>query len=122
MVRTLPTHFPWIDEKWLEELVDQLHKFYSTASTYSIEVPSDPNMKPHARRALEDKLVTDWWRTHSSAFVSWARLFEAMLSIQPSSAFVERVFSSLKQMYGDDQTMALRDRKETSLMLKYNHE
>jgi len=122
IVQSLPIHFPWIDEKWLDELIEQLPKFYSAASRYSIEVPSDPNMKPHERRALEDKLVANWWRTHSSAFVGWARLFEAMLSIQPSSAFVERVFSSLKQMYGDDQTLALRDRKETSLMLKFNHE
>ena len=41
-------------------------------------------------------------------------------SFTPNSAAAERVFSMLKQMFGDQQMTALADMIQAALMLKYN--
>ena len=41
-------------------------------------------------------------------------------SLTPNSAAAERVFSMLKQMFGDTQMRALMDMIQAALMLKYN--
>ena len=41
-------------------------------------------------------------------------------SFTPNSAAAERVFSLLKNMYGDQQMTALADMIQAALMLKYN--
>ena len=41
-------------------------------------------------------------------------------SFTPNSAAAERVFSMLKQMFGDLQMDALADMIQSALMLKYN--
>ena len=41
-------------------------------------------------------------------------------SFTPNSAAAERVFSLLKNMFGDAQMSALADMIQTALMLKYN--
>ena len=41
-------------------------------------------------------------------------------SLTPNSAAAERVFSMLKQMFGDMQMRALADMIQAALMLKYN--
>ena len=40
--------------------------------------------------------------------------------MQPTSATVERVFSMMSWMFGEQQQAALEDYKETALMLRYN--
>ena len=41
-------------------------------------------------------------------------------SFTPNSAAAERVFSLLKDMFGDQQMTALADMIQAALMLKYN--
>ena len=41
-------------------------------------------------------------------------------SFTPNSAAAERVFSLLKNMYGEQQMTALADMIQAALMLKYN--
>jgi hypothetical protein len=41
-------------------------------------------------------------------------------SLTPNSAAAERVFSMLKQMFGDTQMRALMDMIQAAFMLKYN--
>ena len=44
-----------------------------------------------------------------------------VLLVQPSSGASERVFSLLKNSFGDRQNSALQDYIEASLMLQYNN-
>ena len=54
-----------------------------------------------------------WWKNNSTALLHWAAL-------QPSFAAAERIFSLLANSFGDQQTSALQDYIETSIMLQYN--
>ena len=51
---------------------------------------------------------------------SAAAACQQVLLCQPSSAAVERVFSSLKNSFGDQQSRALEDYIELALMLQHN--
>ena len=61
-----------------------------------------------------------FWRTNAPKFPAWGRLARVFLSIAPSSAAVERIFSLSKNMFGDAQLSALADHVQGSLMLRAN--
>ena len=62
-----------------------------------------------------------FWRTNAPKFPAWGRLARVFLSIAPSSAAVERIFSLSKNMFGDAQLSALTtDYVQGSLMLRAN--
>lgn len=61
-----------------------------------------------------------FWKTHRSSLPTWATALSKVLLVQPSSAAAERVFSILKQSFGDQQYRSLQDYIEASLMLQYN--
>ena len=63
----------------------------------------------------------EFWRTHK-LFPAWREFAHLCFLLQPSSACVERAFSILKYIYGDQQTTALHDLVETTLMLRYNRD
>jgi len=56
----------------------------------------------------------EFWRRHKDALPSWATAARKVLLVQPSSAATERVFSILKQSFGEQQALALQDYIETS--------
>ena len=64
--------------------------------------------------------VLMWWRTHSYAFPQWALAARIVFAISPNSASCERVFSLLKQMFGEQQITTLADAIRAALMLRYN--
>ena len=64
--------------------------------------------------------ILDWWRTNGSSFPAWALAARITFSLTPNSAACERIFSLLKQMFGDAQMSALADYIRAALMLKYN--
>ena len=51
---------------------------------------------------------------------AWARLTRVFLSMAPSSAAVERIFSLCNHMFGDAQLSTLADYVQGSLMLRAN--
>ena len=55
-----------------------------------------------------------------AALPHWAALAHQILLVQPSSAAAERIFSLLANYFGDQQTNALQDYAEMSIMLQYN--
>ena len=64
--------------------------------------------------------VLTWWRTHSGAFPRWALAARIVFALSPNSASCERVFSLLKQFFGDQQMRSLADNIRAALMLRYN--
>ena len=61
-----------------------------------------------------------WWKMNATSLPTWSSTTQQVLLIQPSSAASERVFSLLKNSFGDQQLAALEDYVETSLILQYN--
>jgi len=66
------------------------------------------------------KTVLSFWRGRVRELPSWAKAARIVFAMAPSSAACERVFSLLKAMFGEDQSSALADMLQGSLMLKYN--
>ena len=67
------------------------------------------------------EMVLLFWRSNApKQFPAWGRLARVFLSIAPSSAAVERVFSLCNHMFGDAQLSALADFVQGSLMLRAN--
>mmetsp|Transcript_18603 Transcript_18603/g.54513 ORF Transcript_18603/g.54513 Transcript_18603/m.54513 type:complete len:172 (+) Transcript_18603:2232-2747(+) len=64
--------------------------------------------------------VLSFWRGRVKELPSWAKAARIVFAMAPSSAACERVFSLLKSMFGDDQSSALADMLQGSLMLRYN--
>lgn len=62
-----------------------------------------------------------WWGEHREELPVFARVFEKMLLIQPSSAAAERVFSLLKASFDEQQDNALEDYLEAAIMQQYNY-
>ena len=62
----------------------------------------------------------EWWKNHASKVPKWSRGCRAILLLQPSSAAADRVFSLLTNSFKEQQTQALEDYIETSVMLQYN--
>ena len=61
-----------------------------------------------------------WWEKQEPQLPHWANSCRKVLLCQPSSAAVERVFSTLKNSFNDQQSRALEDYVELSLMLQWN--
>jgi len=68
------------------------------------------------------KQVLGWWATNGSKFPAWAEAAQIVFAFTPNSAAAERVFSSLKAMFGDQQMETLADTCiiQTALMLRIN--
>lgn len=61
-----------------------------------------------------------WWKMNSPSLPEWSAAAQHMLLVQPSSAASERVFSLLKNSFGEQQLSSLQDYVDASLMLQYN--
>ena len=64
--------------------------------------------------------ILAWWRTNGGSFPKWALAARIVFALSPNSASCERVFSMVKQMFGDQQLSALADYIRAALMLKFN--
>ena len=63
-----------------------------------------------------------FWKNHKSDLPTWAKAAQQVFLVQPPSAASERVFSLLRNSFGERQNTALQDYIETSLMLQYNNQ
>ena len=59
-------------------------------------------------------------KRHENDLPQWSSAARKVLLIQPSSASSERVFSLLRNSFGERQESSLQDYMEASLMLQYN--
>lgn len=62
-----------------------------------------------------------FWKRHEQDLQNWSRAAQQVLLVQPSSASSERVFSLLRNSFGERQQSSLQDYIQTSLMLQYNN-
>ena len=62
-----------------------------------------------------------FWKRHESHLPNWSKAARIVLLVQPSSAASERIFSLLRNSFGERQHSALQDYIEASLMLQYNN-
>lgn len=65
------------------------------------------------------KKIITFWSTHK-LLPAWTEFAHLVFLLQPTSACVERAFSILKYIMGDQQVRSLRDKVEASLMLRFN--
>lgn len=66
--------------------------------------------------------VLTFWRydAKKAQLKEWCKAASIIFAMPPNSAACERVFSLLKNMYGDQQMNTLADHIQASLMMKYN--
>ena len=63
--------------------------------------------------------IIEFWSERNSLPV-WREFAHLCYLLQPTSASVERVFSMLKYIYTDQQSLSMVDLIKTTLMLRYN--
>ena len=61
-----------------------------------------------------------FWKQYANNIPTWKETTAKVLLLQPSSAATERVFSILKNSFGDQQLRSLEDYLETSLIVQHN--
>ena len=64
--------------------------------------------------------VVLFWKQHANNIPNWKEVAAKLLLLQPSSAAAERVFSLLKNTFGEQQLNSLEDYLEASLIIQYN--
>ncbi|CAM9715366.1 unnamed protein product, partial [Sphacelaria rigidula] len=64
--------------------------------------------------------LLSFWDDNKTRLPTWYLVAMDIVLIQPSSAFMKRVFSSLRGCLDSRQERALGDRIEAAVMLKYN--
>ena len=64
--------------------------------------------------------VLSWWKNHSSEVGVWAIGARIIFALSPNSAAAERIFSLMKLMFDTNQTKALADILQSSMMLRYH--
>ena len=76
----------------------------------------------YAEKNLEEEheAIVEFWANRRVILPSWYEFYSCCLLLQPSSAASERVFSRLKNVYGENQTRALNDVVEVGCMLQTN--
>ena len=61
-----------------------------------------------------------FWVDNKTTLPAWYSVVEKLWLVQPSSAMMERVFSVLNNVFGKQQTSALNDLVETTVMVRFN--
>ena len=64
--------------------------------------------------------VLKWWKDHHQELPQWSLAAQKVFLVQPSSAAAERVFSLLKNAFGEQQQSSLHDLVAATLMVQYN--
>ena len=57
---------------------------------------------------------------HGAEVGAWAVGAQIIFSLSPNSAAAERIFSQMKDMFGDKQASALADMLQAAMMLRYH--
>jgi len=64
--------------------------------------------------------VLQWWNNHELILPNWGTTAKSILTVQPSSAAVERVFSLVNSGFSYQQEQSLQDYIEASVMVRFN--
>ena len=115
LVRGL-ANFPFLKGEDVDGLLRQL-------PAYIAAVAHLPDQQSREAESISAKDPLEFWREHkgNADLTVWVEVLRRVLLVQPSSAAAERVFSLLANTFGPQQTSALSDYIEASLMRQYNH-
>ena len=127
-------------------LADPLNMHRKTITPRDLRIAVEPLMKKLISPALLDQMIAElseyevacntlnwsddtyevrlkkivvFWQSHKR-LPAWTEYAHAVFLMQPTSACVERAFSKLKYIMGDQQIRSLSDKIEASLMLRFN--
>ena len=100
--------------------VDQLSAFSFLTSMVLSNLKAELPTYVAKADGVDPNLPLRWWKNNCDFLPHWSALARQILLVQPSSAAAERVFSLLANSFGDQQTNALQDYIETSIMIQYN--
>ena len=95
--------FPFVDSECVVALQAELPTYLALAA----DVSSDIN-------------PLKWWKDHHEELPKWSSAALKVFLVQPSSTAVERVFSLLKNSFGEQQQSSLNDLVTATLMVQYN--
>ena len=95
--------FPFVTEPLLSDLKQEFPLYVAAAEDISFDC---------------ETLM--FWKQYANNIPKWKEAVAKIILLQPSSAAAERVFSLLKNSFGDQQLSALEDYIETSLIIQYN--
>ena len=96
--------FPFFQDDIIQGLIEEL-PFYLAAIVH-VDLNS-----------VEEKVT--WWSMQQNCN-RWRAAFTMLSLVQPSSAASERMFSLLSSSFNQEQSRALEDNVETTVMLQYN--
>ena len=93
--------------------------FFNSGSVVSLqgELPTYLSLSADVDANVD---VLKWWKDHHEELPQWSLAALKVLLIQPSSAAAERVFSLMKNAFGDQQQSSLQDLVTATLMVQYN--
>ena len=105
-------------------LVESLRAFLFLDSDTTIdglkaELPANLAATEDVVIPTEEKKV-EWWCGHEEQLPRWASAVKQVILVQPSSATSERVFLTLKASFNEQQSCALVDYLQASVMSQYN--
>ena len=102
-VNLLSRPFPFITEEATSKLMTEKDEYHIAAS--SVDVGYD---------------LWEFWRDNRMRIPHWYSLAKDMALMQPSTAFMERVFSILRACMDERQESSYSHRIAASALLKYN--
>jgi len=65
--------------------------------------------------------IFEWWKPRVSFFKFWPTALRLVVLVQPSSAFVERVFSQVKRILDQTGVNGLEESIEARVFVRCNH-
>ena len=89
----------------------------SEVNSLQVELPTYLSLSADASATID---IPKWWKDHHEELPHWSSAIQKVLLVQPSSAAAERVFSLLKNAFGEQQQSTLHDLVTATLMVQYN--
>ena len=108
-----------LDVKSVTEAFDTT-SFLSSREEFDQLIAELPAYLACAADTDDDADPINWWKKNAAALPLWSAAAAKAMLLQPSSAAAERVFSLLRNSFGEQQEAALQDYIEASLMLQHN--
>lgn len=101
------------------DILEEVFPFVTTAVLHQLIVEKD-QYSIAATNADAGYDLWDFWHDNRKKLPTWYGVAKDVALIQPSSAFMERVFSILRACTDERQESCYSDRIAASAMLKYN--
>lgn len=101
------------------EILEEVFPFVSREVLQSLEVET-PDYNIAASNADAGHDLWSFWHDNRIKLPSWYKVAKDVALIQPSSAFMERVFSIRRAALDERQESCYSDRIRASVLLKYN--